>query len=90
MGAHGAPRDNHYSLYSLYSLYRLMDKPASKQQTSMCKNSCRGARVSGSEFGTLGAALYSLYSLYSLYRLMDKPASKQQTSSCKAPVEEPE
>ena len=46
-----------YSLYSLYSLYRLMDKPASKQQTSMCKNSCRGARVSGSEFGTLGAAL---------------------------------
>ena len=37
MGAHGAPRDNLYSLYSLYSLYRLMDKPASKQQTSMWK-----------------------------------------------------
>ena len=46
--------------------------------------------MSGSEFGTLGAALYSLYSLYSLYRLMDKPASKQQTSLCKTPVEEPE
>ena len=46
--------------------------------------------MSGSEFGTLGAALYSLYSLYSLYRLMNKPASMQQTSSRKAPVEEPE
>ena len=46
--------------------------------------------MSGSEFGTLGAALYSLYSLYSLYRLMDKPASKQRTSMCKTPVEEPE
>ena len=34
MGVYGAPR---YNLYSLYSLYRLMDKPASKQQTSSCK-----------------------------------------------------
>ena len=88
MGAHGAPRDNLYSLYSLYSLYRLMDKPAGKQQTSMCKNSCRGARVSGSEFGTLGAALYSLYNLYSFRRLLGKSASKQHTNTSRVPVDE--
>ena len=44
--------------------------------------------MSGSEFGTLGAALYSLYNLYSFRRLLGKSASKQHTNTSRVPVDE--